>query len=130
MQQSPAYGDVVTEVGDFFRQSLDRALASGIDPMSVALDPGIGFGKSAEHNRLLLANTALLASIGRPLVIGVSRKSFLSTIAGSKNPAERFWPGVALTALCRRLGAHIFRVHDVKPHWEALRMTEAISQSV
>ncbi len=130
MQRSPAYNDVVAEVGDFFRQSLDHALASGIDPMCVALDPGIGFGKSAGHNRLLLANTATLAAIGRPLVIGVSRKSFLSTITGSADPAGRFWPGVALTALCRRFGAHIFRVHDVKPHREALRMTEAIGRGV
>lgn len=126
MQESPHYDDVVSEVGDFFRHALGRALSSGIDPMSIALDPGIGFGKTPGHNRQLLASLSTFCVFARPLVIGVSRKSFLGWLAGSPDPADRFWPGVCLTSLCRERGASVFRVHDVQPHQEALRMTEAI----
>lgn len=126
MQLAPAYGDVVREVGEFFRQSLERAIASGIDPMRVAIDPGIGFGKSPEHNRRLLAELPAFLPLERPLLVGVSRKSFLGWLAGSSAMDDRFWPGVSLTSLCRERGARILRVHDVKPHTEALRMTEAI----
>lgn len=126
MQESPHYEDVVCEVGDFFRQALARALPSGMDPMSMALDPGIGFGKTPGHNRQLLSSLPSFREFDRPLVIGVSRKSFLGWLAGSADPADRFWPGVCLTSLCRERGASIFRVHDVQPHREALRMTEAI----
>jgi dihydropteroate synthase len=126
MQQSPHYKDVVSEVGDFFRQAVKRAIPSGIDPMSMALDPGIGFGKTPGHNRQLLVSLSTFREFARPLLIGVSRKSFLGWLARSPDPADRFWPGVCLTSLCRERGASIFRVHDVKPHQEALRMTEAI----
>lgn len=126
MQWDPHYNDVVAEIGDFFRQALKRALECGIDPMSIALDPGIGFGKTPEHNRRLLAGLPSFLEFQRPLLIGLSRKSFLGWIAGSTDPEQRFWPGVSLTSFCRERGAVIFRVHDVKPHREALRMTEAI----
>lgn len=126
MQAAPTYGDVSAEVRDFFRQAAERALASGLDPMSIAFDPGIGFGKTFDHNRELLRNLPLFVDLGRPVVIGVSRKSFLGTLAGSTAITERFWPGVALTSFCRERGARVVRVHDVQPHREALRMTEAI----
>jgi dihydropteroate synthase len=126
MQASPHYADVVAEVGDFFRQAISRAVACGIDPMNIAIDPGIGFGKTPEHNRLLLHSLPVFAGLGRPLLVGLSRKSFLGWIAGSPRIGDRFWPGVALTSFCRERGARVFRVHDVKPHREALRMTEAI----
>ena len=126
MQVAPTYGDVIHEVGEFFRQALARSVACGIDPMRIALDPGIGFGKMPEHNRRLLAELSAFLEFGRPLLVGVSRKSFLGWLAGSSAMDDRFWPGVALTSLCRERGARILRVHDVKPHTEALRMTEAI----
>ena len=126
MQVAPTYDDVVEEVGNFFRQALARSVACGIDPMRIALDPGIGFGKTPEHNRRLLAELSAFLEFGRPLLVGVSRKSFLGWLAGSSAMDDRFWPGVALTSLCRERGARILRVHDVKPHTEALRMTEAI----
>jgi dihydropteroate synthase len=126
MQVAPTYGDVVEEVGNFFRQALARSLACSIDPMRIALDPGIGFGKTPEHNRRLLAELSAFLEFGRPLLVGASRKSFLGWLAGSSAMDDRFWPGVALTSLCRERGARILRVHDVKPHTEALRMTEAI----
>lgn len=126
MQTAPTYGDVTAEVRDFFRQAAERALASGLDSMSIAFDPGIGFGKTFGHNRELLRNLPSFVDLGRPVVIGVSRKSFLGTLAGSSSIDERFWPGVALTSFCRERGARVMRVHDVQPHREALRMTEAI----
>lgn len=126
MQVSPRYGDVVAEVGDFFRHSMERAIACGCDPMQLVLDPGIGFGKTAEHNAALLRGLEAFTEFGRPLLVGASRKSFLGVLAGTKAMEDRFWPGVALTSLCRERGARIVRVHEAKPHVEALRMTEAI----
>jgi dihydropteroate synthase len=126
MQMAPKYHDVVSEVGDFFRHALNQAVGSGIDPMTIALDPGIGFGKTPEHNSALLRHLTQFLELGRPLLVGVSRKSFLGWIAGSSQMEDRFWPGVALTSFCRERGARILRVHDVKAHNEALKMTEAI----
>lgn len=126
MQAAPVYDDVVGEVGNFFRQSLARLVSCGLDAMCIALDPGIGFGKTFAHNGELLRGLGRLAAGGRPLVVGVSRKSFLGVIGGPGGMAERFWPGVALTSFCRERGVRILRVHDVQPHREALRMTEAI----
>jgi len=130
MQSMPHYDDVVAEVGEFLRQKIDAALSSGIDPMCIALDPGIGFGKSHEHNRALIKSTGTLCAIGRPVLLGVSRKSFLAWAADAPEVGERLWAGVATTCLGRELGARIFRVHDVRPHREAVRMTEAIIDGV
>ena len=130
MQDAPAYQDIMSEIGDFFRQSVALALSFSIDPMSIALDPGIGFGKTPEHNRQLLVEIGSFAKTGHPILVGASRKSFLGWLAGSSAMDDRFWPGVATTSLCRERGAKIFRVHDVKPHHDALRMTEAILNHV
>jgi len=130
MQEIPQYDDVVGEVGEFLRQQIGAAVASGIDPMCVALDPGIGFGKSHEHNRMLIKATNTFCSLGRPLVLGISRKSFLSWAADAPQVADRLWAGVATTCMGRELGARVFRVHDVRPHVEAVRMTEAIIDGV
>ena len=130
MQSAPSYDDVVAEVGEFFRHSLERAVASGLDPMSIALDPGIGFGKTPAHNLALLAGLKSFASLARPLLIGVSRKSLLGHLANSSAMEDRLWPGVALTALCRERGARIFRVHEAKPHVLALRTAEALPSDV
>ena len=130
MQSAPTYDDVVAEVGEFFRHSLERAVAFGLDPMSIALDPGIGFGKTPAHNLTLLAGLKSFASLARPLLIGVSRKSLLGHFANSSAMEDRLWPGVALTALCRERGARIFRVHEAKPHVLALRTAEALQADV
>jgi dihydropteroate synthase len=130
MQSAPTYDDVVAEVGEFFRHSLERAVASGLDPMSIALDPGIGFGKTPAHNLALLAGLESFASLGRPILLGVSRKSLLGHLANSSAMEDRLWPGVALTALCRERGARIFRVHEAKPHVLALRTAEALQADV
>jgi dihydropteroate synthase len=126
MQVAPRYVDVVSEVGDFFRQQYARALECGVDPMTMAFDPGIGFGKTLDHNLELLANLERLRVEDRPLAIGVSRKSFLGKIIGSSDVNERAIPTIALTALLRARGGDIFRVHDVRENVHALRLSEAI----
>ena len=126
MQKNPHYGDVVREVGDFFRQQYDRALECGVDPMAIAFDPGIGFGKTLEHNLSLLRNLEQLRVHGRPLAIGVSRKSSLAKLIDSNEMRDRIAPTIALTAILRARGADVFRVHDVKENVAALRTVEVI----
>ena len=126
MQISPHYDDLVTEVADFFLQQYGRALECGIDSMRMAFDPGIGFGKTPMHNIALLKDVARLRAYDRPLVVGVSRKSFLGKLAGTTEKSERVAPTLALTALLRGRGADIFRVHDVKENVAALRVAEAM----
>ncbi|MEP6809389.1 MAG: dihydropteroate synthase, partial [Chthoniobacterales bacterium] len=126
MQTDPRYADVVAEVRDFFRQQYERALECGIDSMAIAFDPGIGFGKTSQHNLELLRNLGALRIFDRPLVVGVSRKSFLGKIIGSPEIADRAAPTTALTALLRERGANVIRVHDVKPNAAALRTAEAV----
>ena len=126
MQKNPKYGDVVREVGDFFRQQYARALECGVDPMALAFDPGIGFGKTLEHNLSLLKNLEQLRVHDRPLVIGVSRKSSLGKLVGSNEMQDLLAPTIALTAILRARGGDIFRVHNVKENVAALRTMEAI----
>ncbi|MFV0336723.1 MAG: dihydropteroate synthase [Chthoniobacterales bacterium] len=126
MQIRPTYGDVLAEVKDFLQNSLKNLEAAGIARERVIIDPGIGFGKNAEHNTKLLANLQSLGKIGRPLLIGVSRKSFLGRIANSDAMEDRYWPGIALTVLGREAGVRVFRVHEPTPHRQALKITETI----
>jgi dihydropteroate synthase len=126
MQNRPQYEDVVSEVANFFRQQYARAIGCNIDPMAIAFDPGIGFGKTLDHNLELLAQLERLRAHDRPLVVGVSRKSFLAKLIDSPEIADRLAPAVALTSLLRARGADVFRVHDVKENVSALRVTEAI----
>jgi len=128
MQSDPRYVDVISEVADFFRQQYACALECGIDPMAIAFDPGIGFGKTLEHNLDLLARLERIRVHKRPLVVGVSRKSFLAKLTGSSEMNDRLASAVALTSVLRARGADVFRVHDVKENVNALRVTEAILQ--
>jgi dihydropteroate synthase len=127
MQKNPHYGDVVREVADSFRQQYTRAIEYGVDPMRLAFDPGIGFGKTLGHNLLLLKNLEYLRVHNRPLVVGVSRKSFLGKLIGSNEIRDRLAPTIALTAILRARGADILRVHDVKENVAALRTVEGMS---
>jgi dihydropteroate synthase len=126
MQAAPHYDDVVAEVADFFRQQYARAIKCGIDPMAIAFDPGIGFGKTLEHNLELLRNLRQLRVQDRPLVVGVSRKSFLGKMIDSPDMNDRSAPTIAMTALLRDRGADVLRVHDVKENAAALRVAEAL----
>lgn len=129
MQNAPSYENVVQEVRTFLEQSILRCEAVGIGRESLAVDPGIGFGKALEHNLNLLRELKSLRSLGRPLVLGVSRKSFLSSIAGCTSVEERLWPTVALSSYAMSHGVSVVRVHDVAPNVEALRATEAILEA-
>src|SRR5436309_8214171 len=128
MQIAPQYTDVVSEVSDFFRQQYARAIVYTIDTMAIAFDPGIGFGKTLEHNLELLAQLERLRACDRPIVIGVSRKSFLGKLINSAQISDRLAPAVALTSILRARGADVLRVHDVKENVNALKVTEAILQ--
>src|SRR5919202_3320111 len=104
MQVAPHYDDVIGQVGDFFRQQYSRAIGCGIDPMAIAFDPGIGFGKTFEHNVELLRNLPKLRCENRPLVVGVSRKGFIAKLIGSSTMADRKAPTNAFTGFGRSRG--------------------------
>jgi len=125
MQTNPVYGNVVREVGDFFVERLGRLKAAGVASEQVILDVGIGFGKTVEHNLQLLAGLESFTKIGRPLAVGVSRKSFLGQGTGGGTTA-RLPAALACTTLAAAAGAQIFRTHDVPVTAQALRMAEAI----
>jgi dihydropteroate synthase len=126
MQIEPQYDDVVSEIANFFRQQYARAIGLSIEPMAIAFDPGIGFGKTLDHNLQLLAQLERLRVHDRPLVIGVSRKSFLGRLVNSSEMSDRLAPAVALTSLLRTRGADVLRVHDVKENVSALRVADAV----
>lgn len=127
MQQDPAYENVVTEVADFLRERMAAAIAAGLSKDHIAIDPGIGFGKTIEHNLQLIAGLRTLADLGYPVVLGASRKSFLATAAGCEEMTDRDTSTAALTALGYGLGARLFRVHAVRPNLQALRLAEALA---
>jgi dihydropteroate synthase len=127
MQDDPRYDDVVSEVKAFLEERLSVAVAAGIPEEHVCLDPGIGFGKTVEHNLDLLARLDELAALGRPVLVGASRKRFLGRVLG--DPAALTGPvaaGVAAAVLAYERGASLFRVHDVREHVEALTAARAI----
>jgi len=113
MQNAPAYRDVMAEIKEFFRERLHRAEEEGITLERIIIDPGIGFGKTLEHNLTILAGLASLAELGRPILLGPSRKSFIGAIL-DKPPADRLWGTAGAVAACIAHGAHIIRVHDVE----------------
>lgn len=122
MQEAPRYDDVVAEVRQFLQQRLVAAEQAGVRADRCILDPGIGFGKTIEHNLALLGGVGQLASLGRPVLIGASRKRFVGAITGQDCPLHRM-PGSLGAALAARAdGASIFRVHDVAPTRQALAL--------
>jgi dihydropteroate synthase len=123
------YADVVAEVIAIFEERLQMLEDSGIAAERIALDPGFGFGKTLEHNLALLHALPLLHVRGRPLVVGVSRKTMIAKLLGDDDMEKRRWPTVALTAWMRDAGAEVVRVHDVKPNVEAMRMMEAVREA-
>ncbi|MBN8246707.1 MAG: dihydropteroate synthase [Verrucomicrobia bacterium] len=125
MQSAPHYGDVVAEVSASLGRRLDTLAREGVRPGQVALDPGIGFGKTLEHNLDLLAHWAEFTTRGRPLVLGVSRKSFLGALLGT-DLGDRLAGGLACTAWAASQGVQIVRTHDVAPTVQTLRVLEAL----
>lgn len=126
MQQDTAYADVTAEVADYLRVRMGRAERAGVAHEAIALDPGIGFGKSAEGSLELLARLPELARLGRPVLVGASRKSFLARLTGDDGPPEARVPAsLAAAAIAVFDGAHILRVHDVAPTVRVVRLAAA-----
>jgi dihydropteroate synthase len=124
MQVEPRYDDVVGEVRDFLSQRAEFAIAAGIEPARIILDPGIGFGKAVEHNLALLGRIEELVAIGFPILVGTSRKSFLGRITGRPTDG-RVAATVATCVMAFERGATHFRVHDVAPVADALAVAAA-----
>ncbi len=125
MQQDPRYDDVVSEVKAFLEERLAFAIDAGVPEERIWLDPGIGFGKTVAHNLELLRRLDEIVAIGRPVVVGTSRKSFLGKLTGDR-PAEERLPGtIATNVLALERGASVFRVHDVAPVADALAVAAA-----
>jgi dihydropteroate synthase len=125
MQKNPAYADVVREVKEFFRERLRQLNACGVADGQIIFDAGIGFGKTPEHNLQLLANLRSFATLARPVLIGVSRKSFIGKLLGAPLN-ERLPASLACATLAVAAGAQIIRAHDVAETVQAVRMTEAV----
>ena len=129
MQDAPSYDDVTAEVQGFFHEKCAELVAFGIDPSSICLDPGIGFGKEVEHNRDLLKAARAFVDEGFLLMYGVSRKSYLGAVTSIANPKERDWASLGLTAWLSMQGVKVHRVHAVKQTREALDMIAAINRA-
>jgi dihydropteroate synthase len=125
MQEDPRYDDVVSDVRAFLEERLAFAVSEGVAEDRIWLDPGIGFGKTVQHNLELLRRLDEIVAIGRPVVVGTSRKSFLGKLAGERAEDERLPGTIATNVLALERGATIFRVHDVGPVVDALRVTAA-----
>jgi dihydropteroate synthase len=125
MQDDPRYDDVVDDVRAFLEARAEFAVREGVREERIMVDPGIGFGKTLQHNLELLRRLEEIAAIGFPVVIGTSRKSFLGRLTGREDPHERVAATVATTVLALERGASVFRVHDVAPTRDALAVATA-----
>jgi dihydropteroate synthase len=125
MQDNPHYEDVVGEIKAFLQERMRVAIAAGVAEDRIMLDPGIGFGKTLEHNLTLLARLHEFAALGRPIVIGTSRKSFLGRLTGRPEADDRLAATIASCVLAYERGARVFRVHDVAPVSDALKVAAA-----
>jgi len=126
MQINPQYKDVIEEIFGFFERQLELAKLAGISLDQIVLDVGIGFGKTVEHNLKLIAHLERFKALGRPMLLGVSRKSFIGKISANVEAAERLPGSLACVVLGLEAGAHIFRAHDVSETVQALRVAEAV----
>jgi len=127
MQEAPQYDDVVGEVHEYLRQRIETAELAGIDPERVAIDPGIGFGKDLDHNLELMHGVDALLDLGRPVMVGPSRKRFIGTILDLPEE-ERVEGTVGAVVWMVGRGAHLVRVHDVKEVVRAVRVADAIAR--
>lgn len=127
MQHAPHYADVVREVRDYFQARMEACAQVGIARERLILDPGIGFGKSAEHNLALLKNIAAFSELGAPILVGASRKSFIGKLTGTHDPQDRLAGSLAIALYAATAGAAILRVHDVKETRQALVMQGLLS---
>jgi len=128
MQEHPCYRDVVTEVEDFFKRRIDACLRAGIHESRILLDPGIGFGKRLEDNLLLLANIPRYRRLGFPILVGLSRKSFLGALTGAP-VQDREIETAAAVSVCVLFAVDVLRVHDVPGQMRALKVASAIQNA-
>jgi dihydropteroate synthase len=126
MQQDPRYHDVVKEVAQFLHERARAARDAGIPPDAVALDPGLGFGKTQAHNLELVRGLPEIRRLGHPVLVGASRKAFLGALTGGAAPADRVEASVAAHVLAVARGADLVRVHDVQAHKRALAVADSI----
>lgn len=126
MQHDPVYGDVVQELHDFFAERLNWAVDNGLKEANLLIDPGLGFGKTTAHNLEILRSLEAFRSLGRPIVLGASRKRFLGEILGIDQPKERDAATAATTVMAVSAGAHIVRVHRVGLNRDAARLAQAV----
>lgn len=126
MQINPEYRDVVAEVGDFFRARIDACETAGITRDRLLLDPGFGFGKTHDHNRILLKNLRQFAAIGMPLLAGISRKSMIGAMLNDAPVEKRLYGSLAAAAMALERGAAILRVHDVGPTAEVVQVVFSV----
>ncbi len=129
MQIEPEYDNVVAEVRDFLAGRIDAAVAAGVPAERCIVDPGIGFGKRIEHNLALLAGTESLVELGRPVLIGVSRKRFIGQLADEPEPQRRLGGTIGACLWTWERGATIFRVHDVGPLRQAVAVADAVRRA-
>jgi dihydropteroate synthase len=129
MQDEPKYSDVVGEVKQFLLERAKRAEDFGIPNERIFIDPGFGFGKTLEHNLLLLRNIDKFVNTGYRVLVGTSRKSFIGKLTGKENPAERIFGTAATVALCAATGASIVRVHDVAEMADVIKVIQAVCRS-
>jgi dihydropteroate synthase len=129
MQEEPEYDDVVAQVGEFLRERIEAAGLAGIQTDRIAVDPGIGFGKDLGHNLVLLRHVDELTRLGRPVVVGPSRKRFIGTLLGGAAEHERLEGTIGAAAWLVARGAHVVRVHDVLEVGRALRVVDAIAHA-
>jgi dihydropteroate synthase len=126
MYREARYGDVLAEVASELRLRMAAALDAGVSPDAIVLDPGLGFAKRAEHSARLLARLDALVDLGRPLLVGPSRKSFLERAIGRRSPDERDWATAAAVTAAVLAGAHIVRVHAVAPMVDVVRVADML----
>jgi dihydropteroate synthase len=129
MQIEPRYDDVVADVLDFLLDRAKRAERLGVGSDMIFIDPGIGFGKTLEHNLLLLKNIDKFVACGYRALVGTSRKSFIGKITGRDKPSERIFGTASTVALCAAAGVSIVRVHDVAEMVDVVRVAEAVNRS-
>ncbi|MGI9019936.1 MAG: dihydropteroate synthase [Solirubrobacterales bacterium] len=125
MQESPTYGDVVDDVRAFLAERIEAATAAGVSEERIWIDPGIGFGKTLDHNLELLCRLDELRELGRPILVGTSRKSFIGKITG-RDVGQRLGGTIASSVLALRAGAEMLRIHDVREMRQAALVAEAI----
>jgi dihydropteroate synthase len=129
MQESPAYADVVAEVLGHLQDRVAAAVSAGVPPHRILIDPGIGFGKTLDHNLTLLRNLSRFASLNHPLLVGVSRKGFIGRVTGEPEPSQRLFGTAAAVAWCVANRAAVVRVHDVEQMSKVVKLIDAIRRA-